>query len=53
MELDRLGATLKQIETYNEEMKSEIAVTRRAAYAAEGAVQQLEKEKLQQDLRLV
>ncbi len=32
-------------------MKSEIAVTRRAAYAAEGAVQNLEKEKLQQDLR--
>ena len=51
MELDRLGATLKQIETYNEEMKGEIAVTRRAAYAAEGAVQKLEKEKLQQDLR--
>ena len=51
MELDRLGATLKQIETYNEEMKGEIAVTRRAAYAAEGAVQQLEKEKLRQDLR--
>ncbi len=51
MELDRLGATLKQIETYNEEMKSEIAVTRRAAYAAEGAVQKLEKEKLHQDLR--
>ena len=53
MELDRLGATLKQIETYNEEMKGEIAVTRRAAYAAEGAVQQLEKEKLRQDLRWV
>ena len=32
-------------------MKSEIAVTRRAAYAAEGAVQKLEREKLEQDLR--
>lgn len=48
-ELDRLGSTLKQIETYNESMKGEIAVTRRAAYAAEEAVQKLEKEKLQQD----
>jgi len=52
MELDRLAATLKQIEDYNEQMKSEIAVTRRAAYAAEGAVQQLEKQKLDQDLRI-
>lgn len=48
-ELDRLGFTLKQIEAYNESMKGEIAVTRRAAYAAEEAVQKLEKEKLQQD----
>lgn len=52
LELDRLGATLKQVEAYNEAMKGEIAVTRRAAYAAEGAVQQLEKEKLEQDLRI-
>lgn len=28
-DLDRLTSTLKQIELYNEEMKSEIAVTRR------------------------
>ena len=48
-ELDRLGATLLQIEAYNESMKSEIAVTRRAAYAAEEAVQKLEKEKISQD----
>lgn len=48
-ELDRLGSTLRQIEAYNESMKSEIAVTRRAAYAAEEAVQKLEKEKMQQD----
>lgn len=48
-ELDRLGATLRQIEAYNESMKGEIAVTRRAAYAAEEAMQKLEKEKQQQD----
>eukprot|EP00878_Enallax_costatus_P030136 GHUV01032788.1.p1 GENE.GHUV01032788.1~~GHUV01032788.1.p1 ORF type:complete len:692 (+),score=266.59 GHUV01032788.1:452-2527(+) len=48
-ELDRLGATLRQIEAYNESMKGEIAVTRRAVYAAEEAVQKLEKEKQQQD----
>lgn len=52
LELDRLGATLKQIEAYNEQMKSEVAATRRAAYAAEGAVQQMEKQKLEQDLRI-
>lgn len=52
LELDRLGATLKQVETYNEQMKGEVAVTRRAAYAAEGAVQQLERQKLEQDLRI-
>jgi chromosome segregation ATPase len=52
LELDRLGATLKQIEAYNEQMKSEVAATRRAAYAAEGAVQLLEKQKLEQDLRI-
>jgi seryl-tRNA synthetase len=33
-------------------MKGEIAVTRRAAYAAEGAVSKLEKEKLEQDFRI-
>jgi hypothetical protein len=37
------------VEAYNESMKGEIAVTRRAAYAAEGAVQKLEKEKMSQD----
>ncbi len=48
-ELQRLHATLKQIEAYNEQMKGEIAVTRRAAYAAEEAVQKLEKDKAAQD----
>lgn len=40
-----------QVESYNEAMKGEIAVTRRAAYAAEAAVGRLEKEKLEQDFR--
>lgn len=48
-ELDRLGSTLRQIEAYNDSMKSEIAVTRRAAYTAEEAMQKLEKEKQHQD----
>eukprot|EP00775_Hariotina_reticulata_P007189 gene7189-7403_t len=48
-ELDKLGTTLRQIEAYNESMKGDIAVTRRAAYAAEEAVQKLEKEKQHQD----
>ncbi|KAG2423494.1 hypothetical protein HXX76_015242 [Chlamydomonas incerta] len=52
LELDRLGATLKQVEEYNEAMKGEIAVTRRAAYAAEEAVQKLEKQKMEQDFRI-
>eukprot|EP00983_Pelagomonas_calceolata_P095505 1158016-Pelagomonas_calceolata.AAC.5 len=52
LELDRLAATLKQVEAYNENMKGEIAVTRRAAYAVEGAVTALEKEKMEQDFRV-
>jgi hypothetical protein len=52
LELDRLAATLKQVESYNEAMKGEIAVTRRAAYAAEGAVARLEKDKLEQDFQI-
>ncbi|KAF6257749.1 hypothetical protein COO60DRAFT_1639651 [Scenedesmus sp. NREL 46B-D3] len=39
----------QRIEAYNESMKSEIVVTRRAAYAAEDAMQKLEKEKQHQD----
>lgn len=31
-ELDGLAATLKQVELYNEQMKGEIAVTRRSAH---------------------
>ena len=43
-ELDALAGTLKQIEAYNEQMKSEIAVTRRATYVAEESVAKAEKE---------
>lgn len=50
-ELDRLSATLKQIEGYNEAMKGEIAVTRRAAYAAEEAASKQERAKMTQDFR--
>jgi chromosome segregation ATPase len=49
-ELDALSATLRQVELYNEEMKSEIAVTRRATYKAEENVTGLEKEKKGQDI---
>lgn len=47
--MDDLATTLKQVELYNEAMKSEIAVTRRATYAAEESMQKLEKEKQHQD----
>jgi coiled-coil domain-containing protein 40 len=40
---------LHQIEAYHNSMKQEIAVTRRATYKAEEAIQNLEKEKGQQD----
>ena len=50
LELDKLNGTLKQIEAYNEQMKNEIAVTRRATYVAEESVSKLEKEKKDQDV---
>eukprot|EP00428_Durinskia_dybowskii_P061311 CAMPEP_0170368296 /NCGR_PEP_ID=MMETSP0117_2-20130122/7381_1 /TAXON_ID=400756 /ORGANISM="Durinskia baltica, Strain CSIRO CS-38" /LENGTH=919 /DNA_ID=CAMNT_0010622953 /DNA_START=50 /DNA_END=2809 /DNA_ORIENTATION=+ len=49
-ELDALNETIRQIETYNEEVKSEIAITRRATYKAEQSMQLLEKQKESQDL---
>ena len=49
-ELDALNETIRQIEKYNEEVKSEIAITRRAAYKVEQSMQQLEKQKDSQDL---
>ena len=49
-ELEALNDTLRQIESYNEEVKSEIAMTRRATYKAEQSMQSLEKHKEMQDL---
>eukprot|EP00752_Nemacystus_decipiens_P014632 g13029.t2 len=49
-ELNSLQDTLRQVELYNEEMKGEILVTRRATYKAEEAVSGLEKDKGRQDL---
>jgi uncharacterized coiled-coil protein SlyX len=46
----RQAATLRQIEEYNEGMKNEISITRRATYKAEEDVQKLEKEKSHQDI---
>lgn len=39
-----------QVERYNEELKDEILVTRRATYKAEEAISSLEKDKGRQDL---
>lgn len=49
-ELEALNETIRQIETYNEEVKSEIARTRRATYKAEQSMQLLEKTKESQDI---
>ena len=48
-ELDQLAMTLRQVEAYNEQMKGEIAVTRRATYKAEESITQLEGNKKSQD----
>jgi len=49
-ELSKLTRTLKQIEDYNIQMKSEIAVTRRTTYRAEENISLQEKAKKKQDL---
>ena len=49
-ELSKITLTLKQIETYNDQMKSEIAVTRRTTYRAEENIGLQEKVKKKQDL---
>lgn len=48
-ELEAVTETLGQIEKYNEEMKSEIALTKRAAHKAEQSMQALEVSKQAQD----
>ena len=52
-ELESLHETTQQIEKYNEEVKSEIAITRRATYKAEQSMQHLEKHKEDQDTYVV
>ena len=49
-ELNQLNVTLRQVEEYNQQMKDEIQVTRRAAYKAEDHIKQIEKTKHKQDL---
>ena len=49
-ELESLNETIQQIEKYNEEVKGEIALTRRATYKAEQSMQVLEKYKGDQDM---
>merc|ERR1719434_383218 len=49
-ELNQLNITLRQVEEYNEQMKAEIQVTRRATYKAEDHIKQIEKSKHSQDL---
>ena len=48
-ELEQLNDTIRQIKIYNEEVKSEIALTRRAAYKTEQSMAELEKNKESQD----
>ncbi|CAM6127437.1 unnamed protein product [Calypogeia fissa] len=52
LELDDLLNTLKQVEKYNEEIKSEIAVNRRLTYASEELMVQKEKAKKEEDLQI-
>merc|ERR1719158_1701971 len=49
-ELNQLDITLRQVEEYNEQMKAEIQVTRRATYKAEDHIKGIEKVKGKQDL---
>merc|ERR1719356_815503 len=48
-ELNQLNITVRQVEEYNEQMKAEIQVTRRATYKSEDHIKQQEKLKVQQD----
>ena len=50
VDLEQLNQTLQQVEKYNEELKGEVAVTRRATYKAEETVSELEKTKAEQDI---
>nr|CCA15072.1 conserved hypothetical protein [Albugo laibachii Nc14] len=50
IELDGLNAALRQVEAYNEEIKSEISRTQRAAHKTETSMTTMEKDKVKQDL---
>ncbi|CAE7548972.1 IFT172, partial [Symbiodinium pilosum] len=49
-ELNQLNITVRQVQEYNEQMKAEIQVTRRATYKAEDHIKQIEEMKTKQDL---
>jgi len=49
-ELNQLNITVRQVQEYNEQMKAEIQVTRRATYKAEDHIKQIEEMKSKQDL---
>ncbi|CAJ1354319.1 unnamed protein product [Effrenium voratum] len=49
-ELNQLNITVRQVKEYNEQMKAEIQVTRRATYKAEDHIKQMEEVKTKQDL---
>ena len=49
-DLQQLEQTLRQVQEYNEELKGEVAVTRRATYKAEETVVNMEKKKGEQDI---
>lgn len=48
--MDKLNLTLVEVEKYTEDMKGEIAITRRATYKAEEDITKLEASKKSQDL---
>lgn len=47
-ELDKLNLTLVEVEKYTDDMRGEIAITRRATYKAEEDISKLEQGKKQQ-----
>mgnify|MGYP002803838012 FL=1 len=49
-ELNQLNITVRQVHEYNDQMKAEIQVTRRATYKAEDHIKQMEEVKTKQDL---
>ena len=49
-ELEGINETIRQMEAYDQQMKSDIAVTRRETYGAEEAISKAEKAKIAQDL---